>query len=53
MQTLLSAPADGYTLLVISSPDAINASLYKKLPFDFIRDVEPVAGIVRNQLVLY
>src|ERR1043165_2086045 len=41
-----SAP-DGYTLLFVNPAHGINPSLYKKLPFDFIRDVAPVAGITR------
>jgi tripartite-type tricarboxylate transporter receptor subunit TctC len=52
MEAFVRAPADGYTLLLISSPDAINATLYKNLPFNFVRDIEPVAGIIRNQFVL-
>jgi tripartite-type tricarboxylate transporter receptor subunit TctC len=40
------APADGHTLLLISSANVINASLYDKLGFNFIRDIAPVAGIV-------
>jgi tripartite-type tricarboxylate transporter receptor subunit TctC len=40
------APADGHTLLLISSANVINASLYDKLSFNFIRDIAPVAGIV-------
>jgi tripartite-type tricarboxylate transporter receptor subunit TctC len=38
---------DGYTLLTIDASPAINATLFEKLPFNFIRDVVPVAGIVR------
>jgi tripartite-type tricarboxylate transporter receptor subunit TctC len=41
-----SAP-DGYTLLLINPANAINASLYKKLPFNFLRDIAAVAGIIR------
>jgi len=45
---VVRAPADGYTLLLAASVNAINASLYEnRLGFDFIRDVAPVAGIVR------
>ncbi|WP_296519021.1 tripartite tricarboxylate transporter substrate binding protein [Rhodopseudomonas sp.] len=44
---MVSAPADGYTLLFVASNNAISASLYKKLPYDFIRDTTPVAGIMR------
>jgi tripartite-type tricarboxylate transporter receptor subunit TctC len=41
------APADGYTVFLVNPANAINASLYKNLSFDFIRDMEPVAGFVR------
>src|SRR5262245_50908291 len=49
-----SAP-DGYTLLLATSPNAINASLYDKLNFNFIRDIAPVAGImvVPNIIVVH
>src|SRR5262245_24464892 len=46
-----SAP-DGYMLLLAASPNAINASLYDKLSFDFIRDVAPVASIMRSANVM-
>jgi tripartite-type tricarboxylate transporter receptor subunit TctC len=46
-----SAP-DGYTLLLAASPNAINASLYEKLSFNFIRDIAPVAAISREPNVL-
>jgi tripartite-type tricarboxylate transporter receptor subunit TctC len=51
-ETVVRAPADGYTLLLCGSPDAINATLYDKLGFNFIRDIAPVAGIVRGPNVL-
>jgi len=41
-----SAP-DGYTLMLVAPANAINATLYEKLNFDFLRDMEPVAGIIR------
>jgi tripartite-type tricarboxylate transporter receptor subunit TctC len=41
------APADGYTLLLASVSNAINATLYAKLNYNFIRDIVPVAGIIR------
>jgi tripartite-type tricarboxylate transporter receptor subunit TctC len=44
---VVHAPPDGYTALVVSSPHAINATLYDKLNFNFIRDIAPVAGIMR------
>jgi tripartite-type tricarboxylate transporter receptor subunit TctC len=46
-ETVARAPADGYTLLSVSSPNAINATLYDKLNFDFIRDIAPVASTIR------
>src|SRR5262245_8859363 len=45
-ETVARAPADGYTLLWLTSSNAINATLYEKLNFDFIRDIVPVASIV-------
>src|SRR5262249_46173187 len=45
-ETVVRAPADGYTLLSVGSTQAINATLYNKLNFNFIRDITPVAGIV-------
>jgi len=44
------APADGYTLLLVGSPNAINATLYDKLDFNFIRDIAPVASFIRGAL---
>jgi tripartite-type tricarboxylate transporter receptor subunit TctC len=46
------APADGYTLLLVAAPAAINATLYDNLNFNFIRDIAPVAGIVRAPEVM-
>jgi hypothetical protein len=48
----VNAPPDGYTLLLIAPPNAINAPLCEKLSFNFIRDIAPVAGIVRAPLVM-
>ena len=45
-ETVVRAHADGYTLLSVGSTQAINATLYNKLNFHFIRDITPVAGIV-------
>lgn len=50
----INAPADGYTLLFVAPNNAISTSLYKKLPFDFLRDTVPVASIMQltNMLVV-
>jgi tripartite-type tricarboxylate transporter receptor subunit TctC len=45
-EAVVRAPPDGYTLLLASSPNATNASLYDKLSFNFIRDIAPVVGII-------
>jgi tripartite-type tricarboxylate transporter receptor subunit TctC len=46
-EAVVGAAPDGYTLLLVNPANAINATLYEKLPFDFIRDIAPVAGIIR------
>ena len=46
-ETVVRSPADGYTLLLVSSPHAFNATLYDKLNYNFIRDIAPVACITR------
>ena len=50
----INSPPDGYTLLFVAPNNAISTSLYKKLPYDFIRDTVPVASIMRltNMLVV-
>ena len=48
----MRAPPDGYTLLLVGSPNAINATLYDKLNFNFIRDIAPVASFIRGALVM-
>jgi len=51
-ETVAHAPADGYTLLMVAPSAAINATLYEKLNYDFMRDIAPVASIIRNPLVM-
>src|SRR5947209_4795362 len=51
-EAVLRAPADGYTLLMLSVTHAINASLYDKLNYDLIRDIAPIATIIRSPLVM-
>jgi tripartite-type tricarboxylate transporter receptor subunit TctC len=46
-ESVVRSAADGYTLLLVGTPNAINATLYAKLKFNFIRDIAPVASIVR------
>jgi tripartite-type tricarboxylate transporter receptor subunit TctC len=52
VQAVVNSPPDGYTLLLVGSPAAINATLYPSLPFNFLRDIAPVAGLVWYPLVL-
>ena len=51
-EAVVHAPADGYTLLMASSTNAINVALYDKHNYDFVHDIAPVASIVRFPLVL-
>ena len=51
-EAVVRAPADGYTLLLVTAANAINATLYDKLNFNFIRDIAPVASIIRVPLVM-
>ena len=51
-ETVVRAPADGYTLLLVGPANAISASLYDNLSFNFLRDIAPVAGITREPLVM-
>ena len=47
VQAMLASQPDGYTIILDAPNNAISATLYKKLPFDFIRDTVPVAGVMR------
>jgi tripartite-type tricarboxylate transporter receptor subunit TctC len=51
-EAVVNAAPDGYTLLLATVPNAVNASLYEKLNFDFIRDIAPVAGVIRVPMVM-
>src|SRR6202167_4328445 len=51
-QAVINAPPDGYTLLLTSTANAINASFDPSLPYDFAKDIMPVAGVARIPLVL-
>src|SRR6266446_1110524 len=51
-EAVVKAPADGYTLLMVGSNNAWNATLYDKLNFNFSRDTAPVAGVVRGPLIV-
>src|SRR3569623_1944283 len=49
-EAVVHAPPDGYTLLLVGSPNAINATLYSKLNINFIGDIAPVASFMRGAL---
>jgi tripartite-type tricarboxylate transporter receptor subunit TctC len=51
-EAVVRAPADGYTLLLVGPPNAINATLYDNLNFNFLRDIAPVASISREPSVM-
>jgi tripartite-type tricarboxylate transporter receptor subunit TctC len=51
-EAVVRAAADGYTLLYVTSPNVITPLLYEKLNFDFIRDIAPIAGVIRAPLVM-
>jgi tripartite-type tricarboxylate transporter receptor subunit TctC len=51
-EAVVNAAPDGYTLLLATVPNAVNASLFEKLNFNFTRDIAPVAGIIRVPLVM-
>jgi tripartite-type tricarboxylate transporter receptor subunit TctC len=51
-EAVVRAPPDGYTLLQVSTAAAINSALYDKLNYDFIRDIAPVAGIIRTSQIV-
>jgi tripartite-type tricarboxylate transporter receptor subunit TctC len=46
-EAVVQAPPDGYTLLLVTASNAINATLYQHLNFDFLRDMAPISGVIR------
>jgi tripartite-type tricarboxylate transporter receptor subunit TctC len=52
VETVVKAPADGYTLLLTALPDAVNATLYPNLHYDFVRDIAAIAAISRDPDVI-
>src|SRR5690348_14879573 len=51
-EAVVRASPDGHELLLVGSPNAINATLYDNLKFDFVHDIAPVAGLMRGALVM-
>jgi tripartite-type tricarboxylate transporter receptor subunit TctC len=51
-EAVVRAPADGYTLLLVGTPNVVNVTLYDKLSFNFLRDIVPVASIIRAPYVI-
>jgi tripartite-type tricarboxylate transporter receptor subunit TctC len=51
-EAVMNAPPDGYTILLVAPGAAINATLYERLKYNFIRDIAPVAGLIRVPNVL-
>jgi tripartite-type tricarboxylate transporter receptor subunit TctC len=50
-ESVVRAPADGYTLLLVGATNAINATLYDKLNFNVLRDIAPIGGLIRAPYV--
>jgi tripartite-type tricarboxylate transporter receptor subunit TctC len=51
-EAVVNAPPDGHTLLLVSPPNFVNATLYEKLNYNFVRDIAPVAGLIRVPIVM-
>src|SRR6187399_2335407 len=51
-EVVVNAPPDGYTLLLVGASSAINATLYEKVSFNFLRDITPVAGIISIPFIM-
>jgi tripartite-type tricarboxylate transporter receptor subunit TctC len=52
VQTVVNSPPDGYTLLLVTTSNAINATSYESLPFNFLRDIAPVAALAELPFVM-
>src|SRR4051794_26521933 len=52
IQTVINSPPDGYTLLFVAASAAVNVSFFESLPFNFLRDIAPVAGLIDFPLVM-
>jgi tripartite-type tricarboxylate transporter receptor subunit TctC len=52
VETVVNSPPDGYTILLVNPANGINATLYKNLNYNFIRDIAPVAGLIRTPNVM-
>ena len=52
VEVVVNSAPDGYTMLLVNPANGINATLYKSLPFEFTRDIAPVAGLVRTPNVM-
>ena len=52
VEAVLNSAPDGYTMLLVNPANGINATLYKNLPYNFIRDIAPVAGLIRTPNVM-
>ena len=51
-EAVVRAPADGHTILLVTMSNVINVTLYERLNYDFVRDITPVASVMRTPLVL-
>jgi len=52
VEFVVKSPPDGYTMLLVNPANGINTTLYKNLPFNFLRDIAPVAGLIRTPNVM-
>src|SRR6266852_3841740 len=52
VQTVVNSPPDGYTLLFVAASAAVNTSLFEQLPFQLLRDIAPVSGLIDFPLVM-